>query len=97
MKETIDPYKKLADEMVKEFSSIDNIVFLILKDDILLNIAKKCALICLAREKKAVFNAIESVSDFIPEDILSQQAIFKQIDYTKVREEILIKSYDKND
>jgi len=50
--------------------------------------AKQCALICVDNEYRARLEEVEKVSDYIPCEIYSQQVIFIQKEWVKVKQEI---------
>jgi len=52
------------------------------------SIAKQCALICVDNEYRARLEEVEKVSDYIPCEIYSQQVIFIQKEWVKVKQEI---------
>ena len=77
--------KEKANELVLDFYSIDgDSVY----DGITWGMAKQCALICVDNEYRARLEEVEKVSDYIPCEIYSQQVIFIQKEWVKVKQEI---------
>ena len=56
--------------------------------DVKMKVAKQCALICVDNEYRARLEEVEKVSDYIPCEIYSQQVIFIQKEWVKVKQEI---------